>query len=148
MIKVAVVGAGFMGQMHASCYWKLPDTEIAYIVDTEQAKADALTKKYGGKAITQIDNVLSDPGVTIVDICLPTYLHPEYVISACKAKKDVLCEKPIALSLKDADQMVATAKENGVNKLGFPEPDEALIEIEEIKAAYDKVIKDYQETGE
>lgn len=58
-------------------------------------------------------------------------------------------EPPIRLlTLYVAKEIYLQAKENGVNKLGFPEPDEALIEIEEIKAAYDKVIKDYQETDE
>ncbi len=113
MVKVGIVGAGFMGKMHAGCYDVLPDAQLIGIVDREIGKAREIADRYGTKACPSLKELLKDP-VDIVDICLPTYLHKEGVIESVRAGKHVLCEKPIALNTGDATEMISETKEAGV----------------------------------
>jgi predicted dehydrogenase len=61
--------------------------------------------------------MLDDPEVDMVDVCLPTCAHAEFSIAACNAGKHVMCEKPMALHLEDADMMVQASKSNGVKMM-------------------------------
>ncbi len=113
MIKVAVVGAGFAGSMHARAYAKNPGAEVVAIVDQNEAKAAALAAEIGVCAETDVETVLRDPSIALVDVALPTPLHPEYVSRAFVAGKHVVTEKPLALSLPEADAMLAAAQKSG-----------------------------------
>lgn len=118
MVKVALVGAGFMGRMHAACYAKLAragKAGIAWVVDSDPEKARATAAEYGGRAAARLEQALADPDVRAVDICLPTHLHREAVEMASAAQKDILCEKPLALDLADADRMLDAARRAGVS---------------------------------
>jgi predicted dehydrogenase len=112
MVKIAIIGAGFMGKMHGNVYANLPESKVVAVVDTIPAKAEEVAKPHGAKIATRLDEVLDS--VEMVDVCLPTFLHAKYTVMAAQAQKHVLCEKPIALNLKDADRMVTTAKKAGV----------------------------------
>ncbi len=114
MIKVGIVGAGFMGGMHAECYNNLANAKLEAIVDIDLAKAKKLAKKYGVKIYQKPEDLFKEEDIQIVDICLPTFLHKEYVIKAARAGKNILCEKPIALRLEDADKMIEAADKAGV----------------------------------
>ena len=113
MIKTAVVGAGFMGKMHAACYENLPNAQLVGIVDEDVEKAKETADTYGAKVYPSLEGLLSEP-VDIVDICVPTYLHKGIVIESAKAGKNVLCEKPIALNVGDADEVISETKRAGV----------------------------------
>jgi len=114
MVKVGIVGAGFMGSMHAAVYNKLPDVKIAGICDIRAEKAKSLAEKHKSVAFYDAELILKRDDITVIDICLPTFLHKEFVVKAAKAGKDVICEKPIALTVADADEMVKICKENRV----------------------------------
>ncbi len=128
MVKVAVVGLGFMGKMHLGIYSSLDQVEVTAICDSnkESLKLSSLsgaggnieTKDQdidlsGAKAYTDYQEMLKDGGFDFVDICLPTYLHKEFSIAAMQAGYDVFCEKPMALTGEEADEMVAAAKKTG-----------------------------------
>lgn len=110
MVNVAILGAGFMGKMHAECYHNLPNANLVAIGDVELKKASELAKRYNARASSQPEELLEDRDIDLIDICLPTFLHKEYVIKSAQAEKQILCEKPIALTLQDAEEMVKTAK--------------------------------------
>ena len=114
MVRVAIIGAGFMGSMHAEVYMQLPNVKVAAIVDERGEKAKSLAERVGAIPYLSADQVFAKPDITIVDICLPTFLHKEYVVKAANAGKDVVCEKPIALTLEDANEMVNVCKANKV----------------------------------
>ncbi len=114
MVRVAVIGAGFMGLMHAEVYTQLPNVKVAAIVDTRGDKAKSLAEKVGAIPYLTHEQVFSKPDISIVDICLPTFLHKEFVIKAAEAGKDIICEKPIALTVEDAKEMVNICKKNRV----------------------------------
>jgi len=129
MTKIGLVGCGAIGAVHYSAYCKLKGVKIAAVCDQDHLRAEnmlqgkPLTGNIPGKKVksgsfnpvdvavyTGLDEMLRDPEIDIIDICLPTFLHKEAVIKSAKAKKHILCEKPIALNLKDADQMLAAVK--------------------------------------
>src|SRR5438067_694260 len=114
MLKVSILGCGFMGRMHANVYKLLPDAELVAILDRNKSKASKFAKEFGAKAYTDFDEMIAKTKPDIIDICLPTYLHKEFTLKAATAKKHVLCEKPIALNLKDADQMIKACERAGV----------------------------------
>ncbi len=104
MVKVGIIGAGFMGKMHSSVYQALPGAKLVAVADLEAKKAKEILPE--GKIYTRMEDLLKDPQVDLVDVCLPTFLHKEAVIKSTRAGKHVLCEKPIALSVEDAEEMI------------------------------------------
>ncbi len=114
MVKVGIIGAGFMGSMHATVYSQLPDVKIAGIADIRGDKAKSLATKFKTIAYFDPEQLIKKEDITLIDICLPTFLHKEYVIKAAEAKKDVICEKPIALTVEDADEMIKVCEKNKV----------------------------------
>lgn len=115
MWKVAVVGAGTMGTVHAQAYVNMGNVDLVGIVDIRQSVAEGLAARSGTQAYTSLAELLNETDVDIVDICVPTYLHKEYVLQVARKKKHVICEKPIARSLEDAQAMINACEEAGVS---------------------------------
>jgi len=115
MLKVGIIGAGFMGKLHAACYPHVKDAQLVKVVDVDLSRAQELAQTYNISATQDPNEIITDPEIDIVDVCLPTYLHNEYVVKAAHAGKHVLCEKPIALTIEDAQQMVAAAQAANIN---------------------------------
>jgi len=113
-VKVGLVGAGFIGKTHAHAYESIPEAEVVAVADIDREAADSLAEKVGARACYDAQEVISAQDVQVVDICLPTYLHARFVVEAAREGKHVLCEKPIALTLDQADHMVAAIRESGV----------------------------------
>jgi len=114
MVKVGVVGLGFMGGMHAQAYSILPNAQITAGVDADKQRRKEFAAKYGANAFPTIERMLAQADVNLVDICLPTNMHRRAVEKAAAAGKHILCEKPIALTLRDADAMIAAVERAGV----------------------------------
>ncbi len=110
--RVAVVGAG-IGAAHVRDYLALPERfEVAVLCDRDTERARVVV----GDAVPvagDLDAVLADPGIDIVDICLPPDLHYEAVIRALEAGKHAVCEKPLVPSLRDADGLIDKAGKTG-----------------------------------
>ena len=111
MVTVGIVGAGLMGTVHARAYSKNPSVKIAYICDHSGDKAKSLASEVGALETIQFDPILNDPAVDLIDICLPTPSHAKYAIDSLAAGKHVVVEKPMALSVAEADAMIAASKE-------------------------------------
>ena len=114
MKKVALIGAGTMGRTHCNAYLSIEDAKLVAVCDINEEKANMLCEKHGAKSYTDYETMISNEEFDILDICLPTYLHSKYAIDAMKRGKNVFCEKPIALTLEEAEEMTKTAKEYGV----------------------------------
>jgi predicted dehydrogenase len=107
MVRLAVLGAGFMGGTHGKAYAAMPDVEIAAIYAPRPDRAEPLAKEFGTRWTDDLASVLRDPSIDAVDICLPTLQHREVTEAALDAGKHVLLEKPIAMTMEDADALVA-----------------------------------------
>jgi predicted dehydrogenase len=117
MVNVAIIGAGFMGETHASSYKKINDSNIVAIVDRVEEKGKKLAKKFDTKFYTDIEDLIKNEDVDAIDICVPTFVHKDIVIKAANAGKHILCEKPLTLSLEDADEMIEAVEKNNVKAM-------------------------------
>ena len=113
-IKVGVIGCGTIANaQHLPMYSKSPNAEIAYVCDIIPERAKKAAEQYGGKAVTDYHEILKDESVKAVSVCTPNYCHSTISIDAIKAGKNVLCEKPAAYTLSEAEKMLEAKKETG-----------------------------------
>ena len=117
MIKVAVIGAGYIGQAHINALKQIKNASIVAIVDNLEDRAKELALSLNTKYFKNIDELLKNSDAEVIDVCVPTFAHPETVIKAANAGRHVLCEKPIALTLKDTDDMINAVKKNNVKAM-------------------------------
>ena len=106
MVKIAIIGAGFMGQTHAAAYAEIENAELTAICDRSRESREAFAENFGCSAFADFETMLAGAEFDVVDICLPTFLHEEYVGLAARAKKDIFCEKPFTLSVASMDRML------------------------------------------
>ena len=114
MITIAILGGGFMGASHAANYRTLADrVRVKTVASRRSERSVAVAESVGAELTDDLQSALRDPEVDAVDICLPTPMHREVAEAAFAAGKHVLLEKPIALTLEDADAIVAAAERSG-----------------------------------
>ena len=102
-MKVGIAGCGFMGEVHATNYKKL-GLEIYAIAEKNKSRSDRFAQKFSPvKRYSDIAGMISDKEVEIIDICLPTPFHGAATTEALKQNKHVLLEKPVTLSLEEAE---------------------------------------------
>lgn len=111
MKKIGVVGTGFMGQTHADA-WKETDAVIHRCFAKTIEIAKPFSEKYSVEISEDIQSLLND--VDIVDICTPTFLHKDMVLKAAAVGKDIICEKPLGLSVEDCAEMINACREANV----------------------------------
>jgi UDP-N-acetylglucosamine 3-dehydrogenase len=110
MPTVAILGAGFMGAAHAANYAALGErVQVKTVYGRSPERAARVAESVGAAASLDLAEVLGDPKIDAVDICLPTPLHREVAEQAFAAGKHVFLEKPIALTAEDADAIIAAA---------------------------------------
>lgn len=128
MLKVGLIGIGFMGRGHLDNYIRFDEegypVKLTAICDIDKKKfegkfiegnLDVGKGKYDFskyKLYTDIDEMLAQEKLDCVDIALPTYLHAEATIKALNSGMHVLCEKPMALNTRDCEMMIKASKEN------------------------------------
>ncbi|MEK6344610.1 MAG: Gfo/Idh/MocA family oxidoreductase [Curtobacterium sp.] len=116
-LRVAMVGHGFMGAAHSQGWRTAPrffdlgvEPEMAVIVGRDPERTEAARRQYGWQtASTDWRAAVTDPDIDVVDICSPGSSHVEVAIAALEAGKHVLCEKPLANSVAEAEAMTAAA---------------------------------------
>ena len=113
-MKVALVGVGGMGSVHYGILKEMPDVELVAPVDVVPEKIQAKAAETGARAYLFMEEMLKAEEVDVVDICTPSYLHPELAIQAMKQGKHVLTEKPATLCAEDISRMYSCAREHGV----------------------------------
>lgn len=106
MLKIAIIGTGYIGNTHAAACKSSEILELAAIADVNESAGMVSAQKFGCVYYNNAEEMLRKEEIDIVDICLPTFLHEEYVLLAAKYKKHVICEKPITLSLESMDTMI------------------------------------------
>ncbi len=113
MLKVGIIGTGGMGSVHVNEWKALDDVEIVAVCDIVKNHADRHVEG-NMKAYYDYKEMLENETFDIIDVCTPTYLHKQPVIDALNKKINVICEKPLTLTVDDAKDIYAAAKANGV----------------------------------
>ncbi len=110
--KIAIIGFGGMGSWHVNHALKSDVLELAGIYDIDEAKKQK-AKDMGIYSYESLDEVINDKSVELVTIAIPNDVHLETVVRCLEGGKHVICEKPVALSSKDLEEMISASKKSG-----------------------------------
>lgn len=114
MIQVGVIGCGRIAQTrHLPEYAANPEVKIAAVYDLCKERAGEMGKMYGAAVYDSYEELLNDPGIDAVSVCVANACHCEVSVKAMRAGKHVLCEKPMAVSLEQCEKMVQVSRETG-----------------------------------
>jgi predicted dehydrogenase len=110
----AIVGAGVIAPTHAKAIEAVPNAELRAVVDVVPAAAEKRAAEFGVPALTNLAEVLARPDIDVVNVCVPSGLHAEVGVQAANAGKHVVVEKPIDITLANADRLIEAGKRNHV----------------------------------
>lgn len=113
MLRVGLIGCGFMGTMHANCYKNLEGVEIAAVADLRREKAEELASGTNAQIYADGKDLISQAQVDVIDICLPTYLHATYALEAMDKVKYVFLEKPVTLTVEESKMLLDKSRKTG-----------------------------------
>ncbi|MDR1536351.1 MAG: Gfo/Idh/MocA family oxidoreductase [Planctomycetota bacterium] len=138
MVKVAILGAGAISGIHIAAYKQIDNCEIVAVADVDGEKAAARVKEFGlsCRVHASIGKLAADPGVEMVSVCLPPLLHAPAAVELAAAGKHVLVEKPMAMSLREIDEMNAAADAAGI-LLGVISQNRYKTDIQRLKGVLD-----------
>ncbi|HWE60371.1 MAG TPA: Gfo/Idh/MocA family oxidoreductase [Chloroflexota bacterium] len=114
MIRFALIGAGFIGSVHARNLAAHPGVDFALVYDLDPSRAAAVGERYGVRVATDLDAMFGSREIDAVFIASSTNTHAEYLQRAAAAGKAIVCEKPIDLAIDRARRAVAAVAEAGV----------------------------------
>lgn len=136
-LRAAIVGCGRISVCYEDAFDRLADqVELVYAVDKEIDLARAFAARWHCAYAADLDEIL-DKDIDVVHLCLPHHLHPAMAIKAMRAGIHVLTEKPVAISLQDADEMLRVQAETGV-KLGVIFQTRYTKSVEKLKEMIDR----------
>ena len=119
-IRVGIIGAGLQGGRRAPVLKQFPNTKLVVVANNHLDVAQRLADSMGCEATDRWEDVTERPDVDVIMVCTPPHLHAEMSIAAMQQGKHVLCEKPLARTVKEAKEMLKVAKSSKVIlKCGF-----------------------------
>ena len=113
MIKVGLIGCGFMGTMHANCYKNIEGVELAAVADIRSEKANEIAQGTNAQIFADGKDLIANAQVDVIDICLPTYLHAEYALLAMDKVGYLFVEKPVTLTAEESDALLEKSAKTG-----------------------------------
>ncbi len=113
--NIGLIGCGGISKHHVNGYLKLEDVHVTAVSDVVAENAQARSEQAGGAQIySDFNELVQQADIDAVDICLPHHLHKAAIIAAASAKKHILCEKPLCLTIAEANEIEKAVRENGV----------------------------------
>lgn len=109
-----VLGAGLVAPFHAKAIKDSNGGDVIAFCDRDRTRADKLAAEYGVKAYYDLADMLRDPAIGAVNVALPNHLHRDAVLACAAAGKQVLTEKPPAMTLRETDEMIDACRRAGV----------------------------------
>ena len=135
--RVAFVGCGRISHNHFEALSKIDGLELVAVCDTVEARAREAGEKWGVPWFTSQERMLKEVDCEVVSIATPSGLHPQHGILAARAGKHVICEKPMAITLSSADELVKACDDAGV-QLFVVKQNRLNATIQLVKRALDK----------
>ncbi|WP_297337378.1 Gfo/Idh/MocA family oxidoreductase [Algoriphagus sp.] len=119
-INAAIVGTGFIGPAHLEALRRIPTIEVTSLVEVNQELADQKAALLGIENAYTFEAMLKDERIDVVHICTPNFLHFRQAKAVLEAGKHVVCEKPLAVKIDEAEELVRLAAQKGlVNAVHF-----------------------------
>lgn len=112
-MRVAIIGCGFMGFTHAAAYQAMANVELVGMCGMKEQDRELVLARNIPYYHT-MDQLIAEGKPEVIDICLPTHLHKEMTVKAASAGIHVICEKPMAGNIKDAEEMIHVCRQYGV----------------------------------
>jgi len=135
-ISFAIVGCGHIANKHIEAIRNIPNTDLIAVCDTNPERLKEYTEKHNVRGYLSLEDMLEkETELDVVNICTPSGLHAPLAVQAAAAKKHIIVEKPIALTLEDADRIIQACADNGV-KLSVVHPNRfrpAVMELKKLK---------------
>lgn len=114
-VRIGIIGGGGIASAHLGGYAQIPDrARITAIADASPETLARRVEETGARGYADFRELVQDPEVDAVDICLPHHLHTAAILAAAEAGKHVLCEKPLCLTEEDAKQVKAAVESSGI----------------------------------
>jgi UDP-N-acetyl-2-amino-2-deoxyglucuronate dehydrogenase len=121
MVNFAIVGCGHIAKKHAEAIRQVEGAKLYAVCDTVPERMDYYVKEFGAEAYSDLERLLENDDIDVVNICTPSGYHASIAQKAAEAKKHVIIEKPIALTLEDTNAIISKCNEHGV-KLSVVHP--------------------------
>lgn len=112
-MKIGLIGAGGISQVHCAGYQNLPQVQVCAVADLIIERAETRAELFGARAYASLEAMLAAESLDAVDICVPSYLHAEMSVQCLDAGLHVLCEKPMAFDRAGADAVLAAWQRSG-----------------------------------
>jgi len=112
--RFGIIGCGRISKIHTAVISGLDGAELVAVCDIVREKAEAYAQKFKCQVYTDYKEMLRDKDIDVINICTPTHMHAQMAIDAAGVGKHVVSEKPIAITLYDADKMIEACKKNCV----------------------------------
>lgn len=113
-MRAVVVGCGTMGRMHAQAYVRLEGVRLAAVCDVSEEASSVLAERFQCSSYQSLEEMLLAERPDVLSVCLPTTLHLSSVRIAAELGVHIICEKPLAGNLQEAEEMIAFCKKQGV----------------------------------
>jgi UDP-N-acetyl-2-amino-2-deoxyglucuronate dehydrogenase len=116
MIRFAIIGCGRIAKRHADLLGRgqIAGASLSAVCDVVAERAQAFGERYSVPWFTSIDDMLAAPGIDAVSVLTPSGMHADHAVAVARSGRHIVVEKPMALTLPDADRMIAEADEAGV----------------------------------
>jgi phthalate 4,5-cis-dihydrodiol dehydrogenase len=116
-LRFGVVGLGRAAAATVPAIARNPNTTVVAAADTNPVVVESFRQQFPSRGYARIEDLCNDPDVDAVYVATPTHLHTQHVLTAAAARKHVIVEKPLAISLDDADHMIAAVDKAGVQMI-------------------------------
>ena len=116
-MKIAVVGVGYMGRIHAACVAQAENMELAAIVEPNEALGMEVAKEFGVPYLKSVADLRAHPEIQAVNICVPEEYHCSTAVQCAELGLHIAIEKPIAKTVEEANRMVEACERNHVRLL-------------------------------
>src|SRR5699024_1137109 len=136
-MNFAIIGCGFIAKKHAKAIQEVENAKLVAVCDKVPEMMELYTNEYGAKAYTDMQEMLEKENIEIVCICTPSGLHAPIAVEVAAAKKHIILEKPIAMSLEDTDKIIDACRDNQV-KLAVVHPNRFRPVVKEVKKSLDE----------
>lgn len=135
-MNFAIIGCGFIAKKHAVAIEKISNASLVAVCDKQPDTMEFYANTYGAKPYTDSQEMLKDQSIDVVCICTPSGLHAVIAEQVALAKKHIVLEKPIAMTIEETDRIINAAKSNGI-KLTIVHPNRFRTAVQETKKILD-----------